>query len=202
MQSPSTPVRLTYRDLLALPDDLLRHELIDGEHIVSPAPGTQHQRVVLRLVLALGKHLEKHPRGELFTAPFDVLLSLHDMVEPDLLYIANWRRERQLNDKRLVGPPDLAVEVLSPSTRTRDETRKLRLYERFAVSEYWLIDPKNETARLYRLVDERLALVDTLSHDATARARDLATPLLPGLAIPLASLFEQRPSKGRSRDHR
>ena len=200
MQSPSTPVRLTYRDLLALPDDLLRHELIDGEHIVSPAPGTQHQRIVLRLVLALGNHLKKHPRGELFVAPFDVLLSMHDMVEPDLLYVANWRRRRQLNDKRLVGPPDLAVEVLSPSTRTRDETRKLRLYERFAVSEYWVIDPIHETVRLYRLVKGSLALVDTLSRDTAARARRLVTPLLPGLAIPLASLFTQRPSKGRSRD--
>ncbi len=190
MQFPSTSVKLTYRDLLALPDDLLRHELIDGEHIVSPAPNLGHQRALCNLYFHLRTYLERHRLGEAILAPFDVVFSMHDVVEPDLLYVANWRRQSHLNERRLAGPPDLAVEVLSPSTRTLDETRKLRLYERFAVSEYWLIDPKNETVRIYRLVDGDLALVDTLGRNGTRRLQSLSTPLFPKLSIPLAVLFE------------
>jgi Uma2 family endonuclease len=190
MAIPSISVRLTYRDILALPDDLLRHELIDGEHIVSPAPGTPHQRVVRNLVFHLHGHLRGHPVGEVLMAPFDVVLSDHDMVEPDLLYLSAERRKRQLNDKRLIGPPDLAVEVLSPSTRRLDETRKLHLYERCGVGEYWLVDPDNETIRIHRLVRQHLVLATLLSRGGGANAQNLATPLLPGLAIPLAAIFD------------
>jgi Uma2 family endonuclease len=189
MAMPSIHMRLTYRDILALPEDLLRHELIDGEHIVSPAPGTQHQRVSRNLVIEVGVFLRRHPLGEILFAPFDVVLSDHDMVEPDLIYIAAGRAGRQLNEKRLVGPPDLAVEILSPSTRRLDETRKLRLYERFGVTEYWLIDPDEKTIRIHRLVKERLVLAIMLTR-AAAGAQNLSTPLLPGLVIPLAAIFE------------
>ena len=191
MQNPSISVRLTYRDILALPDDLLRHELIDGEHIVSPAPSIRHQRILRNLTVALAHYLAAHPLGEVLFAPLDVLFSEHDMVEPDLIYISEDRKRRQLNEQRLVGPPDLAVEVLSPSTRRLDETRKLRLYERFGVSEYWLIDPDEETLRIHRLVKERLVLAILLTRAAAGDdARDLSTPLLPGLAIPLGAIFE------------
>jgi Uma2 family endonuclease len=190
MQLPSTSVRLTYRDLLALPDDLLRHELIDGEHIVSPAPNLGHQRALGNLHFHLRTYLQRHRLGEAILAPFDVVLTAHDVAEPDLLYVANWRQRRHLNERHLAGPPDLAVEVLSPSTRAVDELRKLRLYERFAVGEYWLIDPKNETVRIYRLVGKSLALFDTLGRNVTRCSQTLSTPLLPGLSIPLAALFE------------
>jgi Uma2 family endonuclease len=190
MENPSTRVRLTYRDILALPDDLLRHELIDGEHIVSPAPGTKHQRALLKLAVALETFLVAHPLGTVFIAPYDVLLSPHDMVEPDLVYISNERARRQLDEKRLNGPPDLAIEVLSPSTRRRDETKKLQLYERFGVPEYWLVDPEAETVHVHRLRARRLVQAAVLSRDAEGGAPDLSTPLIPGLAIPLGAIFE------------
>jgi Uma2 family endonuclease len=190
MQNPSISVRLTYRDILALPDDLLRHELIDGEHIVSPAPVIRHQRILRNLTVCLAIHLAAHPQGEVLFAPVDVLFSEHDMVEPDLVYISDERGRRQLNEKRLVGPPDLAVEVLSPSTRKIDETRKLRLYERFGVSEYWLVDPEQETVRIHRQVKDRLVLATMLSRQVGTIEQNLSTPLLPGLAIPLAAIFE------------
>jgi Uma2 family endonuclease len=207
MQNPSISVRLTYRDILALPDDLLRHELIDGEHIVSPAPNVAHQRVVGNLYFHLRIYLERHPVGVALLSPFDVLLSEHDMVEPDLIYFSNDSKRRQLNEKRLVGPPDLAVEVLSPSTRRLDETRKLLLYESFCVAEYWLIDPDEEAVRVYRMKGKSLVLADRLprsgapSSDSpgsaapdrrfamSAPGRTLTTPLLPDLALPLTKLF-------------
>jgi Uma2 family endonuclease len=198
MAIPSISVRLTYRDLLALPDDLLRHELIDGEHIVSPAPNSRHQLTVGNLYFHLRAHLELHPVGVAFLSPFDVLLSEHDMVEPDLLYLSTERRRRQLNERRLVGPPDLAVEVLSPSSRAIDEQRKLHLYERFGVPEYWLIDPEREAMTVYRLQKESLVLADRLSARPAAReaplrrgmrGRPLTTPLLPGFSLSMTLLF-------------
>ncbi len=190
MQNPSISVRLTYRDLLALPDDRLRHELIDGEHIVSPSPSFRHQAVLRNLAGRLFIHLLAHPLGEMVFAPFDVLLSEHDVVEPDLLYISNERKQLRLDARCLTGPPDLAVEVLSPSTRGLDERRKLRLYERFRVSEYWIVDPENETVQVYRLINDRLLLSASLSRNQGTEVHHLSTPLLPDLMLPLNQIFE------------
>ncbi len=190
MAIPSISVRLSYRDILGLPNDLLRHELIDGEHIVSPAPGTRHQLVLLNLAFHLHAFVRQHRLGLILPAPFDVVLSEHDMVEPDLIYLSAESAKRYLNKKRLVGPPDLAVEVLSPSTRKVDETRKLRLFERFGVREYWIVDPDNETMRIHRLVHEQLVLAIMLARGDGPNTQDLSTPLLPGLAVPLAAIFE------------
>jgi Uma2 family endonuclease len=176
---------LTYDDLLALPDDGLRHELIDGEHFVTPAPNTKHQTVSVNFTLALGVFIKAHDCGRLFTAPYDIVFSPRDVVEPDLLFVS---RERLglLTERNLQGAPDLLIEILSPSTRTRDEGIKRRLYERMGVREYWLADPLFDTVQVYRRAGEALRLVAEFS----AEAGDvLTTPLLPGLEIPLAEVF-------------
>jgi Uma2 family endonuclease len=183
MQLPSFSVRLTYRVILALPDDLLRHELIDGEHIVSPSPSALHQIVVRNLLVHLHVFLRQHPIGMVLQSPFEVVLSEHDLVVPDLIYLSAKRKKQYLHDKRLMGPPDLAVEVLSRSTRSRDKTRKLSLYERTGVREYWMIDPQKESMEMYRRAGDRLVQV-------TATPHTLITPLIPGLRIPLSALVE------------
>jgi len=176
---------LTYDDLQALPDDGFRHELIDGEHYVSPAPTPKHQRIALKLTLALGNFIERHESGELFFAPCDVVFSPMDVVEPDLLFIAR-QRLALVTERNVQGAPDLVIEILSPSTRKVDEGAKRRLYERMGVREYWMADPSRETVRVYRRAGEALRLVAELS----AAARDvLTTPLLPGLEIPLREIF-------------
>ena len=83
--------KLNYADYLALPDDGLRHEIIDGKHYVTPSPVTRHQRISLRLSHLIQQYLDAHPLGELFTAPFDVLLSDHDIVVPDLVFLSTTR---------------------------------------------------------------------------------------------------------------
>jgi hypothetical protein len=84
----TTPsVKFTYEDFLNFPDDGKRHEIIDGEHYVTPSPNTKHQRVAMRLSLVLAGCLNAHPLGEVFAAPFDVVFSDLDVVEPDLLYV-------------------------------------------------------------------------------------------------------------------
>src|SRR4030095_1475438 len=83
--------KLTYDDFVQFPDDGQRHELIDGEHYVTPSPNTKHQRVSLNLTVLIGSWLERNPIGHLFHAPFDVVFSHYDVVEPDLLYLLNAR---------------------------------------------------------------------------------------------------------------
>ncbi len=181
----SIPHKLTYEDYLLFPEDGLRHELIDGEHFVSPAPSRKHQRAVLNLSIDVGGFLRDHPVGELLPAPFDVVLSIHDVVQPDLLFTSNARAEI-LTGKDAKGAPDLVIEILSESTRKVDETRKLRLYERAGVLEHWMFDPDRETARIYRRDGDRFVLIRELS----AAAGDvLETPLIPGLVIPLVKVF-------------
>jgi Uma2 family endonuclease len=181
----SIPRRLTYEDLLQFPEDGLRRELIGGDVFVSPAPSRKHQAVSFNLSYFFGDFLRRVPLGQALAAPFDVLLSDEDVVEPDLLFISK-ERAAILNEQNARGAPDLVVEILSERTRKVDETLKLQLYDRAGVREYWLLDPILETARFYRRAGDRLVVAGTFS----AAAGDcLESPLLPGLAIPLAEVF-------------
>ena len=187
---PTPGVKLTYDDFVLFPDDGKRHELIDGEHYVTPSPNTAHQRIVGRLHLALGSYLETHPIGELFLAPFDVVFSQFDVVEPDLLYITAERRDGVLTPQHVRGTPDLVIEVGSPGTRRRDETIKRRLYERAGVSEYWIVDPELEVMRIYERQGDGFARARELSRDT---ADVMTSPLFPGLDLPLETIFRARP---------
>ena len=185
--TPSSPgVKLTYDDFVQFPDDGLRHELIDGEHYVTPSPNTRHQAISLQLTLLIGNWLDRNPIGRLFYAPFDVVFSKFDVVEPDLLYLSNERASDALTPLHVHGVPELVIEIGSPGTRKRDETIKRRLYERTGVEEYWVVDPEIDTIRVYRREADGFARVVELS----AEAGDvLTTPLLPGLDVPLSRVF-------------
>jgi len=179
--------KLTYDDLVDMPDDGLRRELIDGELYVTPSPGLRHQTIVLNLASLILGHVRRHALGRVFVAPLDVLFSRIDVVEPDVLFVSRPRERDVLAEKHLVGPPDLVVEVGSPGTRRTDERTKQRLYERFAVPEYWIVDPDLDAIKVFRLVQDRYQRAQELSLDA---GDVLTTPLLPGLEMPLAEIFE------------
>jgi Uma2 family endonuclease len=185
---PNIPgVKLTYDDFVLFPDDGQRHELIDGEHYVTPSPARKHQAIVWNLTLLIGTYLRAYPVGRAFSAPFDVVFSEFDVVEPDLLFISSARQNEVLTAKHVRGAPDLVVEIGSPATRKRDETIKRRLYERFGVSEYWVIDPELDSIHVYRRSDVSYTRVAEL----TLEQQDLlTTPLLPGLDLPLTDIFE------------
>jgi Uma2 family endonuclease len=186
--------KLTYDDFLLFPDDGKRHELIDGEHYVTPSPSLRHQAISGRLFLLIRTWLVEHPRGRLFYAPLDVLFSRFDVVEPDLLYVSNDRAPELLAGQHVTGAPDLVIEIGSPSTRSRDETIKRRLYERTDVTEYWIVDPEIDGVRVYRRpVTPRRAVTPRFARptELSAEAGDvLTTPLFPGLELPLVRLFE------------
>jgi Uma2 family endonuclease len=184
---PSGPgVKLTYDDFLLFPDDGMRHELIDGEHYVTPSPNTKHQKVSSNLHFFIRLWLETHPIGQVFFAPFDVVFSKFDVVEPDLLYISNERAQTVLTSANVKGVPEIVIEIGSPSTRSRDETIKRRLYERSGVAEYWVVDPELDVIRVYAMEGERFGRPIELSVEAGDALR---TPLLAGLDIPVARVF-------------
>jgi len=184
MALPDLTRKLTYEDYVLIPEDGLRHEILDGEHYVSPAPLIRHQLVLGRLHLRLGNFLEGQDLGTLLLAPTDVVLSLHDIAQPDLLFISK-ARLAILTEKNVQGPPDLAVEILSESNRHVDERVKLDRYGRLGGREYWILDPKRNTARIFRRERGQLRLLADLSNSEDC----LTTPLLPGLEVPLAGIF-------------
>ena len=189
MEIASKSVRLTVDDLRRLPDDGLRHELIDGEHYVSPAPRTKHQRISGQVFGQMFMYLKEHPLGKVYYAPLDVVFSDIDCVEPDLLYVSREREARQMNEDYLEGAPDLVVEILSPSTKHVDREVKHRLYERFRVPEYWIIDPENEVVKVYRQEEGGLLLSAELSRREDTLVPRLSTPLLPGFELSLDEVF-------------
>lgn len=185
---PSGPgVKLTYEDYVRFPEDGKRHELIDGEHYATPSPIRKHQAVAGNLLGLIWSYLQQRPIGRVFAAPFDVIFSDYDVVEPDLLYISRERAEQIETSPWVKGAPDLVVEIGSPSTRKRDETIKRRLYERFGVLEYCVVDPEIDTIKVFRRVDDRYqrAAELLLENDDV-----LTTPLLPDLELRLAKIFE------------
>lgn len=171
--------KLTYEDYVLFPEDGQRHEIIDGEHYVSPAPIPKHQRVSMRLSIRIGGFVEEHGLGEVFASPIDVLLSRHDILQPDLLFISK-ERLAILREKNIQGAPDLVVEILSESTRRLDEKIKLARYEVLGVSEYWIVDPLADRVHVFRPDSKTVLSVGDV----------LTTPLLPGLEIPLRYLFQ------------
>jgi Uma2 family endonuclease len=175
-----TSTKLTYEDYALLPDDGLRHEIIDGEHYVNPAPNTKHQIVSFNIAFALRAHVKPRGLGSVFIAPYDVVLSDVDVVQPDVVFVSTAQMSR-ITDANLQGAPDLAVEVLSPSNRNYDAVVKRERYDALGVGEYWIVDPERETVKVYRRADN---LVPVESADP------LTTPLLPGFALTLAEIFE------------
>ena len=180
-------VKLTYDDFVLFPDDGKRHELIDGEHYVTPSPNTRHQRISGNLHFLIRSWLEEHPVGQVFYAPLDVIFSNFDVVEPDLLYMSNGQAAQIATGTHVHGVPELLVEIASPGTRKRDETIKRRLYERFGVTEYWVVDPDLDVVRVYRRngdhFDRPIELLRE-AHDV------LTAALLPQLDLPLDRIFK------------
>ena len=185
MQQGTPDRRLTYDDFLLFPDDGRRHEIIDGEHYVTPSPTPRHQVLLGRLYFEVELVLRAHPeRGRVFMAPLDVVFTKWDVVEPDLLFVAA-DQDAIVTDKNVRGAPALVVEIASPGTRLRDEQIKRELFDRGGVREYWIVDPDFEAVRVFRRQrDGSFPPAAPLTRDDV-----LTTPLLPGLEIRLNDLF-------------
>lgn len=185
MTMHSTAVKFTYDDYLLFPDDGRRHELIEGDHYMTPSPSKKHQRISLNIAYRMKAHLEHYPLGELYAAPFDVVLSNTDVVQPDLFFVSS-AKASTVTDRNVQGAPDLVVEILSDTTRKTDEIVKRKLYERFGVQEYWIVDPELEAIKVYRMTTQGYHRTAELSREVDDT---LSTPLLPDLTILLKDIF-------------
>ncbi len=174
---------LTYDDLLEMPDDGKRREVLGGELLVNPAPRRDHQVVSANLDWILQRFLRSSGAGRVFTHPVNLYLGRHDIVQPDLVVI----RENRLQIYRPEGiidePPDIVVEILSPSTRGIDLVRKTALYARSGVPEYWIADPERRILVISKLQGEDYAPVDP---DVDGW---IASPTLPGLRVDPSEVF-------------
>jgi Uma2 family endonuclease len=144
----------TYAEFERLPnDDGNRYEVIAGELAVTPSPGTQHQTIFGELFPLLKSFVRAHRLGNVLASPTDVLFGEGDYLVPDLVFVRSERTEI-ISARGVEGPPDLVVEILSPSTAFRDRGSKRERYALFGVPEYWIIDPRTQQMEVYRLADD------------------------------------------------
>jgi Uma2 family endonuclease len=179
-----TALKLTIDQLEALPDDDNRYELIDGELIVSKAPGIPHQLSLGRLFYRLTSYLVNNPIGLLIYGP-GVVFDDYNGVIPDMVFVSA-ERQHIINERGLIDAPDLMVEVVSPGERNSERDRQLKrqLYSHRGVREYWVVDPELRTIEIYRLNENVLVL------DATLRGEDVLTSeLLPGFNCTVSDFF-------------
>jgi Uma2 family endonuclease len=178
--------QLTYEDYLLFPDDGKRHEIIDGDHCVTPAPKTKHQKVSFNLTVAVGSFVKQRGLGLVLAAPSDVILSDDNVVQPDLLFVST-ARANIVTEDNIRGAPDLVVEIISETTRKKDEVTKRKLYQRFGVQEYWVVDPELETVKIFRRTQQGYSRAVELSKESNDI---LATELLAGFDLALTEIFD------------
>ena len=179
-----TALKLTIHQLEALPDDNNRYELIDGELIVSKAPGIPHQLSLGQLFYRLTSYLMGNPIGLLIFGT-GVVFDDYNGVIPDLVFVSS-ERQHIITERGLIDAPDLIVEVVSPgeTNSERDRQLKRQLYSRRGVREYWVVDPQLKTIEVYRLHENVLVL------EATLRGSDVITSgLLPGFSCAVSEII-------------
>ena len=182
----ATRAKLTYDDYAALPDDGRMYELLAGELYVVPSPDTGHQRASKRLQRQLEAFFEERRLGEVFDAPTDLILGLHDVAVPDILVTAGGG---QISPRGIEGPPLLVVEVLSPSTRRHDRVTKAARYLALGVEHYWVLDPSARELTCLHAKEGAWTVV------ASGAGADRVTdPAWPALTIDLGVLWAPSPA--------
>ena len=169
-------------DVWALPDDGNRYECIDGALLVTPSPGTPHQRVLARLFLLVAPYVTTQRLGEALFSPADIRLHAENLVQPDLFVVPCDDTREVARSWRDIHALLLAVEVLSPSTARYGRTLKRRYYQRVGIGEYWVVDATSHLVERWRPDDERPEILsETLRWQPVGAAESLA--------IDLAALF-------------
>jgi len=175
-------IKFTYNDYLQLPGDK-RYELVEGDFRLVPAPCLYHQNILRKLGAAIATYAETRRLGLVFFAPCDLVLSEHNVVQPDLLMVPS-ERINILTDANIREVPELVVEILSPATAQRDLGVKRGLYARYGVREYWIVDPEARTAEVLAWSEEGYRTRAVILQDGL-----LNSELFPELNLPLTQIF-------------
>jgi Uma2 family endonuclease len=175
-------------------DDIKRYEILKGKRTMVPAPSEAHQRVSRNTEFLILQYLEGQSLGEVYNAPFDVVLDQNNVVQPDIIFI---KRENVniIKKKGIFGSPDLIVEIISPLSKVRDTYEKKEQYENFKVSEYWIIDPANNTIEIFHLnKNEQYQLISNGFYEEDnllSQNKSLKSKILEGLEIRLDKIFKK-----------
>lgn len=160
----------TYEDYTAIPDDGRRYEILGGVLYMSPSPSERHQRISGRLFRQLASYIEDAGLGLVYFAPLDVALSPGDVVQPDVLVILNEHRAK-ITPSRIIGAPDLVVEILSPGSIAQDYREKFDSYARAGVPEYWIASPEARTIEVFVLESNRYRSLGVFEGQANLPSR-------------------------------
>ncbi len=177
--------KLTYDDLESIPQEREgdRHEIIDGELVVTPSPAPVHQIISRSLFRRLDQHVIAGELGEVLYAPIDIRLTPDNVLILEIMFIAR-DRTHVVGTKAVDAPPDVVVEILSPGTRRRDLTVKRDLYARFGVREYWIADPAAGTVEVLERIGNSFTPVPLLDEGM------IQSRVLPELRLTLEMVFE------------
>ena len=180
----TTSSKLTYQDLTHLEvEENELYELIDGKLMKRASPSTAHQRMIRKLMSKLDTYVTEKELGELFFAPYDVVLDKYNMVQPNLLFVSK-ANQKIIKETHVEGVPDLIVEVLSPSSIPRDRDIKMKLYARFKVPEYWIVDPVTHCFEVYVLTKQK----DYRLHAYAYEEGDLHSTVIKDLVLEIKEL--------------
>ncbi len=182
MSQTITNIKFTYQDYLLLPEDK-RYEIIEGKLIMVPAPIPYHQDISKNLFFLLNNHVESKNLGKVYYAPIDVVLSDENVVQPDILFISK-KRFSIITEKNIRGAPDLLIEIISPATREKDRLLKRKLYAKFGVREFWLVDGEKKEVEVLTLKREGFKRTGLYTINEV-----LLSPLLQNLKVPIDEVF-------------
>ena len=175
--------RVSYADLEQAPEDGCRYEIYDGEAFVVPAPIPRHQVVQQLIAEALRRHVIAHG-GFTVDSPIDIVFSEYDVLQPDVVLFTAARAHLIDLDRVIRDAPDLCVEILSPSTEATDRGRKMQMFARYGVREYWIVDPFSRTIEVNGLRGNTYALIERVGNG------DLFTSqVLPDLVLRTNDVF-------------
>ena len=160
----------TYQDYLELPNDRNRYEILEGELIMGPAPVTDHQQISIKLSTLLFTFVDEKKLGFVFSAPYDIIFENKNVVQPDIIFVSN-KNKKIITEKNIQGPPDLIIEILSPSTAYYDLVDKKEIYEKFSVQEYWIVDPKKQRIEIFELVSGSYQLYQKSEKKGTIKSK-------------------------------
>ena len=173
----------TYDDYAALPDDGIRYEIVNGVLVMTPAPSPEHQDIVGELYAALRTHIKLASLGRVFMGPIDVDLGSKNVYQPDVVVLLNEHLDR-VQAKKIVGAPDLVIEVASPSTAALDRLTKYEAYARARIAEYWIVKPERQTVEVFVLEDGKYRSLGVFSGQAA-----LPSQVIPELPVRVEQFF-------------
>ena len=182
---PAATEVFTVADYRAMPEGPPYFQLVEGELIMAPSPGSFHQDIALNIAFLLRQHVSVHRLGKVCIAPLDVYLSDTTVLQPDVFFLST-KNLGLMQADGVHGAPDLVVEIVSPSNGPLEKKRKRPLYARHGVREEWLIEPELEQIHRYDFAADAAKPVRIVDSDES-----FETPLLPGLVVSASEVFKR-----------